>query len=199
MDVVFWRADWDILCCCALLFTPLKGLVKERMQAIIKKIAFRLYLFASCMGGSCSRVLRRILLEFATGRRLPGLYLDRSVVITGIEKLILGKNVSLHRWSYLSADGGLVIGDDVAIGHGTTILTTEHTFKNKWIPMKFQPIENLPVNIGSNVWIGCNVTVLAGVTIGSRSVVGAGAVVTKSFPEGCVILAGVPARVIKTF
>ena len=169
------------------------------MQALIKKIAFRFYLLASCMGGSCSRVLRRIFLEFATGSRLPGLYLDRSVVITGIGNLILGKNVSLHRWSYLSADGGLVIGDDVAIGHGTTILTTEHTFKNKSIPIKYQPIEKIPVKIGSNVWIGCNVTVLAGVTIGSRSVVGAGAVVTKSFPEGSVILAGVPARVIKSF
>ena len=174
-------------------------MVDQRMQHLIRKIAFRLYLLASCIGGSYCRRLRSFLLQVAMGQRIPGLHIDRSVVITGIENCHLGKNVSLHRWSYLSADGGLVIGDDVAIGHGTTILTTEHTFKNESIPIKYQPIEKLPVKIGSNVWIGCNVTVLAGVTIGSRSVVGAGAVVTKSFPEGSVILAGVPARVIKTF
>lgn len=52
------------------------------------------------------------------------------------------------------------------------------------------------VIVESDVWIGCNVTLLAGVTIGRGSTVAAGAVVTRSMPPYSVV-AGVPARVIK--
>jgi bifunctional N-acetylglucosamine-1-phosphate-uridyltransferase/glucosamine-1-phosphate-acetyltransferase GlmU-like protein len=42
-----------------------------------------------------------------------------------------------------------------------------------------------------------NSIVLPGVTLGPRTIVGAGSVVTKPFPEGNCIIAGNPARVIK--
>lgn len=52
------------------------------------------------------------------------------------------------------------------------------------------------VIVEEDVWIGCNVTLLAGVTIGRGSTVAAGAVVTKSMPPYC-ICGGVPAKFIK--
>jgi len=55
--------------------------------------------------------------------------------------------------------------------------------------------EAAPVVIGDDVWLGMNVTVLKGVEIGSRTVVGAGSVVTKPLPSG-VIAAGQPAIVV---
>lgn len=53
-----------------------------------------------------------------------------------------------------------------------------------------------PITIGDNAWFGGNVTVLPGVTLGNNVVVGAGAVVTKSFGDN-VVLVGNPAHVIK--
>ena len=53
-----------------------------------------------------------------------------------------------------------------------------------------------PVNIGHDVWIGSNSTVLGGVNIGNGAVIGAGAVVTKDVPPYAVV-GGVPARIIK--
>ena len=53
-----------------------------------------------------------------------------------------------------------------------------------------------PIRIGNKCWIGANAIVLPGVSLGDHVIVGAGAIVTKSFPSNCTI-AGVPARIIK--
>jgi phosphonate metabolism protein (transferase hexapeptide repeat family) len=52
------------------------------------------------------------------------------------------------------------------------------------------------VNIGNDVWIGHQATVMPGVTIGNGAAIGTGAVVTKDV-EPYAIVAGVPARTIK--
>ena len=53
------------------------------------------------------------------------------------------------------------------------------------------------VKISDRVWIGHRVLINKGVSIGSDSVVGTGAVVTKQFNDTNVIIAGVPAKVVK--
>jgi len=53
------------------------------------------------------------------------------------------------------------------------------------------------IRIGDGAWIGTRAIVLKGVTISPRTVVGAGSVVTKTYPDGAVI-AGVPACEIKS-
>jgi acetyltransferase-like isoleucine patch superfamily enzyme len=50
--------------------------------------------------------------------------------------------------------------------------------------------------IGSDVWIGANVTVLDGIEVGCGAIIAAGAVVTKNVPDYAVI-GGVPAKIIK--
>lgn len=86
------------------------------------------------------------------------------------------------------------IGDHCMIGPNTLITSVGH-------PLDPQKRRNhigiaKPVNIGDDVWIGGNCTILPGVTIGNNVVVAAGAVVTKDVPDNCVV-GGVPARVIK--
>lgn len=50
-----------------------------------------------------------------------------------------------------------------------------------------------PVFIGDNVFVGYGAIIMPGVTIGRDAIIGAGSVVTKDVPSGCVV-AGVPAR-----
>lgn len=53
------------------------------------------------------------------------------------------------------------------------------------------------INIGDNVYIGMNCTILPGVNIGSNVIIGAGSVITKDIPSNSVAV-GVPAKVIKS-
>ena len=54
------------------------------------------------------------------------------------------------------------------------------------------------ITIEEGVWIGNNVIILPNVTIGKKSIIGAGAVVTRSIPPYCMAV-GNPARVIRKF
>jgi maltose O-acetyltransferase len=53
-----------------------------------------------------------------------------------------------------------------------------------------------PVTIGEDVWVGGGAIILPGVRIGSRTVIGAGSVVTRDVPDG-VFAAGNPCRIVR--
>ena len=119
-----------------------------------------------------------------------------NVFFFNIENMKFGNNVSVHPMCYFQASGGIEIGNDVSIAHGVTLMTQNHAYEDKNIPIKDQPVISKPIIIEDNVWIGAKVTVLYGRRIGKNSVIAAGAVVTKDVPPNTVV-AGVPARVIK--
>lgn len=54
-----------------------------------------------------------------------------------------------------------------------------------------------PIVVGNNVFIGIGALIMPNVTIGDNVVIAAGAVVTRDIPANTVV-AGVPARIIKT-
>ena len=88
----------------------------------------------------------------------------------------------------------VTVGDDCFIGPNVSIYTACHST---------DPVERnsrrewaKPVTLGDNVWIGGSVTILPGVTIGSNVTIGAGSVVVKDIPDGCVAV-GNPCKVVK--
>lgn len=110
-------------------------------------------------------------------------------------RLCVGNRTQLGKNSRL--EGQIKLGDDVVMGPDVIMMATSHEFKSIYIPINKQgsAVEKRIV-IGNDVWIGTRVIVLPGVEIGNHSIIGAGSVVTKSFPKNSVI-GGVPAKLIK--
>lgn len=110
-------------------------------------------------------------------------------------RIKIGHHVSLNEWVYLSGYGNIEIEDNVRIGHRTSIITSDHIYDSKKLPIYKQGLTEGKVKICRNAFIGCNVTILKGVTIGQGAIIAAGAVVTKNVPA-FTIYGGVPAKKI---
>jgi maltose O-acetyltransferase len=85
------------------------------------------------------------------------------------------------------------IGEHTMIGPAVQIYTATHPL-NAAARRKSEFAK--PIEIGSDCWIGGGAIILPGVTIGSRTVIGAGSVVTRDVPSD-VIAAGNPCRIIR--
>ena len=143
--------------------------------------------------------VRTKILNVLLNIKVKNLIVRSQVTIHSFNKLKLGNDVSINHGCFLSCYGGLSIGDFVAIGHNTSIITTEHSFSEPGKPIKYQPIIKKPVIIGNNVWIGANVTILGGVTIADGTIIAAGAVVKKDVEKENTIIGGVPAKYLKDY
>ncbi|HCJ40404.1 sugar O-acetyltransferase [uncultured Ruminococcus sp.] len=136
----------------------------------------------------------RSLMEQLTGQSLderfglfPPFYTDCGINIH------IGRGVFINAGCKFQDQGGIYIGDNCLIGHGTIIATLDHGM----LPDERGDLIPSPVHIGKGVWIGSGSIILSGVTIGDNAVIGAGSVVTKDIPADMVAV-GSPAKVIKS-
>ena len=115
-------------------------------------------------------------------------------------EIIIGNNVCMNTDIHIGCINRIVIGDNVLMGSRIYISDHSHGEINT-DALKVSPI-NRPLTtkgaviIEDNVWIGEGVCILPNVTIGKNSIIGANAVVTRSFPPNSII-GGVPAQLIK--
>jgi UDP-2-acetamido-3-amino-2,3-dideoxy-glucuronate N-acetyltransferase len=91
-----------------------------------------------------------------------------------------GDNVRIQSHSLICE--GMVIGDDVFIGHGVMTANSRYPVAGaaEWTC-------EAPV-IGNRVAIGSNATILPGVRIGDGAVIGAGAIITKDVAADTVVI-----------
>lgn len=108
----------------------------------------------------------------------------------------VGENFSLHDFSYVDAQGGIKIGNNVSIAHNCSLITFNHTWDNHDLPIKYNQTIDGSITIEDDVWVGCGVRIMPGVILGSRSVIAAGSVVVKDVPPNTLV-GGIPAKVIK--
>ena len=91
---------------------------------------------------------------------------------------------------YIQGKGGITIGDYTQVAPNVVIVSANHDVYDSRLH------NNKPVSIGKYCWIGAGAKIMPGVILGDWTIVGAGAVVTKSFADGYCIIGGVPAAQI---
>lgn len=117
---------------------------------------------------------------------------EKSCLVTHPRKIYVGKNSKVGRpGTYFGGLGTIRIGDYVRMGPNCGILSSNHDLYNRDINVPE------PVVIGDYCWIGMNSIIMPGVSLGPSVIVGGGSVVTHSFPDGYVVIAGNPAKIIK--
>lgn len=94
--------------------------------------------------------------------------------------------------NYIDATNGVEVGSYTNFGPNVSVISSNHDFYNNAV-LSAAP----PVKIGAYCWLGTQCVILPGVCLGDFTIVGAGAVVTKSFEEGYCVIAGNPATIIK--
>ena len=101
------------------------------------------------------------------------------------ENFIMGMNFDIGEFTYINAEYGVSIHDNVQIGSHCSI------YSNSTIDDK-----RGPVVLKKNCKIGTHSTIMPNVTIGENSIVAAYSFVTKNIPDN-EIWGGIPANFIK--
>lgn len=140
---------------------------------------------------------------------LPYLY-ETHFIQGSSSRLRLGRKVATSNALFNTSSGRIKIGDYTIFSSNCAVITGRHLFdatgqraglkhvqtSDSWGGGEHEvPEQGYDITIGSGCWIGVGAIILGGVDIGDNSIVGAGAVVTKSFPTHS-ILGGVPAKSI---
>lgn len=113
-----------------------------------------------------------------------------------------GRNIEIGEYSGIGVNckvpNDIKIGDNVMMAPNVIVLNSKHNFDRTDIPMVHQGSTKLvtPI-IEDDVWIGTNSIILPEVTLKKGTIVAAGSIVTKTFPQYSII-GGNPARLIRS-
>ncbi|MBU1159682.1 acyltransferase [Patescibacteria group bacterium] len=105
-------------------------------------------------------------------------------MVQNVKNFKLGKNTDIGAFTYIQAEYGVTIEDDVEIGSHCSIYSKSTIDHKKG-----------PVVLKKNCKIGTHSTIMPGITIGENSVIGACSFVNTSIPPN-VIAFGCPVRII---
>ncbi len=119
-----------------------------------------------------------------------------SVILNGLDDMIVGDHVYLANFCYVISNGKITIEDNVLFGPSVVISAGNHQFDGT--AFNHLPSSKNDVHIGSGSWIASNVTITAGSCIPKQSVIAANSCVTPKMEQHIHSLyAGTPAKWIK--
>ena len=127
--------------------------------------------------------------------KIKGVEIVSPMSCSNYKNLVLNTPCYIGGQAWLQLRGMLTIGSGTIIGPRLKVHTSNHRYEGAMIPYD-DIYEVKDVEIGENVWIGADVTIMPGVKIGEGVVVAACSCVTKDVPDFAVI-GGCPAKIIK--
>lgn len=99
----------------------------------------------------------------------------------------IGENVYFNNFCSINSLSSIDIGDGCIFGENVKIYDHNHRFSEKEKKIMEQGYSKTPIKIGSDCWIGSNVTILKGVNIGDNVIIGAGSIIDKDIPSNFIV------------
>lgn len=156
------------------------------MQALWAIVSAGLFTRPWCPMSARVRILRMFGATVGDGVRIRS-----GVRVHWPWKLVIGDDVWIGVDAWLLNLEAIDIGSDVCISQQVLLCTGSHDARSSTFEF-----DNAPIIIEDGVWVATRATVLKGVTVGSRSVIGATALVTRDVPPNATVLA--PASQLKS-
>lgn len=117
-----------------------------------------------------------------------------NAVINHLETLSVGDNVYFACGTVITGAGKVFVGTDTLIGPYVLVASSKHVFHNTNFLGGYEHGE---IVIEEGCWIGGHASLIMGTYIHRASVVGAGSVCNRDYLDSHVLIAGMPATVIK--
>lgn len=137
-------------------------------------------------------VFRKSIAQIVLKQCGKGTQFSRHVRLISPHRISIGTNSFINRNVVIDGRKGVIIGNNTDIGEYVAIWSLEHNTQSG-----DHSCVGGVVKIGNNCWIAPRSVILPNVNIGNNVVVATNAVVTKDVPDN-VVVAGVPAKIIKT-
>lgn len=160
-------------------------------------------------GFSAIYASRNSLIDLETGYRTINIFSHPFSNMIGLTQrcIIVAKNGGkIHIGGGVCMSGctiysmaSIYIGRNTDIGAGCKIIDNDFhplAYSLRFPKEQLDKVKKRPIMIGEGCFIGANSIILKGTTLGKNVVVGAGSVVSGTFPDN-VIIAGNPAKIIK--
>ena len=85
----------------------------------------------------------------------------------------------------------IVIGDNCKFGNNVVLVDHDHNYRGcGQYTLENPEFVSSPIQIGNNVWVGANVTILRGTVIGDDCVIGAGTTLKGVIPAHSKVIQG---------
>lgn len=118
-------------------------------------------------------------------------------MVDDISSCVIGNNTTSNGCLIMTAGQNIKIGDNCMIAHGVEIISDSHSIIDS-ITKEVLNKHKHDLIVGNNVWLCANTSLMKNTIIPNGCIVANGAIVTKEFTEENCVLAGVPAKVVKT-
>ena len=121
-------------------------------------------------------------------------FISSSEIFSG-ENISIGNNCKINPDVFLNGRSGITIGDNVTLSHGAKLISTGYDVEHWMETGERVHIDNKPIYIGDNCWIGTNAVIVGNVKIGSDVLIAPLTYVNFDVPDHSIVI-GNPGRII---
>lgn len=111
--------------------------------------------------------------------------------VTNKGRLTIGSHCFFNINVSITCLENIVIGDNCKFGNNVVLVDHDHNYRGcGQYTLENPEFVSSPIQIGNNVWVGANVTILRGTVIGDDCVIGAGTTLKGVIPAHSKVIQG---------